>query len=113
MSADMIGLPLPPKAKKKGSRAAAGAAATTAMVIKFPKPTIRPNLEACRKALAICEDDPGKLLFLAFSGVRLVYDRVPVKGEGDPEQAAVDRLAISFFALAELLGVTDLAEALL
>jgi hypothetical protein len=62
---------------------------------------------------AICGDDPGQLLFLAFSGVRLVYDRAPVEGGGDPEQAAVNRLAISFFALAELLGATDLAEALL
>jgi hypothetical protein len=34
-------------------------------------------------------------------------------GAADPEQALVDRLAIAFFALAELLGVTEFAEALL
>jgi hypothetical protein len=66
---------------------------------------------ACREALAICDHDPSALLFLAFNGVNLVHERVPVKGGGDPEQAAVDRLA-AFFAIAELLGV-PLAEALL
>jgi hypothetical protein len=84
----------------------------SAEIINFPEPQIRPNLEACRKALAICEHDPEYLLLAAFNGVQLVFNRVPVKGGGDPEQAAVDRLAIAFFAIAELLGV-PLAEALL
>jgi hypothetical protein len=59
------------------------------------------------------ENTLASLLLLAFNGVHLVYNRVPVKGGGDPQQATVNRLAISFFALAELLGATDLAEALL
>jgi hypothetical protein len=81
-------------------------------VVKFPSPPLRPNLASCREALAICDHDPSALLFLASNGVNLVHERVPVKGGGDPEQAAVDRLAIAFFAIAELLGV-PLAEALL
>jgi hypothetical protein len=85
----------------------------SATIIDFPEPTIRPDLEVCRKAIAICEGRTDELLLLAFNGVHLVYNRVPVKGEGDPQQTTVNRLAISFFALAELLGATDLAEALL
>jgi hypothetical protein len=79
-------------------------------VVKFPTPPIRPNLEACRQAIALCEGDPNMLLFVAHCGVSLVKEAAT---DGDPEQAAVDRLAISFFALAELLGVTEFAEALL
>ena len=84
----------------------------SAEIINFPEPTIRPNLEVCRKAIAICEGRTDELLLLALSGVHLVFNRVPAK-EGDPQQTTVNRLAISFFALAELLGVTDLAEAVL
>jgi hypothetical protein len=81
-------------------------------VVKFPAPPIRPNLTVCRHAIALCEHDPAMLLFVAHCGTGLVYDREAAKG-GDPEQALVDRLAIAFFALAELLGVPDVAEALL
>jgi hypothetical protein len=79
-------------------------------VVKFPTPPLRPNLEACRQAIALCEGDPNMLLFVAHCGVSLARDKPT---EGDPEQALVDRLAIAFFALAELLGVPSLAEALL
>jgi hypothetical protein len=51
-------------------------------------------------------------LFVAFNGLQLVFNRAPTTG-GDPEQATVDRLAIAFFALAELLGVPEVPEALL
>jgi hypothetical protein len=85
----------------------------TAAVINFPAPPIRPNLEVCREALAICDGKINELLFLSYSAVSAVYRRAPVNGDGDPAQVAVDRLAISFLALAELLGVPDLAEALL
>jgi hypothetical protein len=79
-------------------------------VVKFPTPRIRPNLKACREAIALCEHDPSMLLFVAHCGVALVRE---APTDGDPEQAAVDRVAIAFFALAELLGVTEFAEALL
>jgi hypothetical protein len=81
-------------------------------VVKFPSPPIRPNLANCRKALELCEGNPQHLLFVAFNGLQLVFNRAPTTG-GDPEQATVDRLAIAFFALAELLGVPEVAEALL
>jgi hypothetical protein len=81
-------------------------------VVKFPTPPLRPNLAACRQAIALCEHDPAMLLFVAHCGIGLVRDKSAAT-DGDPEQAAVDRLAIAFFALSELLGVTEFAEALL
>jgi len=85
----------------------------SAEIVKFPEPRIRPDLARCHAALALCEGDPALLLFLALNGVQLVYNRVPVTGEGDPAQVKVNRLAISFLALAELFGATDLAEGML
>jgi hypothetical protein len=82
----------------------------SAVVVKFPTPPLRPNLAACRQAIALCEHDPNMLLFVAHCGVSLAREKAT---DGDPEQAAVDRLAIAFFALSELLGVTEFAEALL
>jgi hypothetical protein len=52
------------------------------------------------------------LLFVAHCGIGLVHDKTAATGD-DAEQALVDRLAIAFFALPELLGVTEFTEALL
>ena len=84
----------------------------TAQIIKFPEPLIRPDLARCREAIAICDGDPRTLLFLALNGVHGVYNRVPVKGDCDPAQVAVDRLAISFLAIGHVLGIGIAAEAL-
>jgi hypothetical protein len=82
-------------------------------VIKFPERMIRPDLARCRRALdEICEDDPERLLLVAFNGVQLVFNRVGL-GVPNREQVTVNRLAISFLALAELLGIGAEMEALL
>ncbi len=78
------------------------------VVIAFPNQrTIKPALSKCLKAIAICEHDPSLLLLAAAAATRLVRD-----GPWISEQVAVDRLAIAFLALAELLGVTNAEEAL-
>jgi len=78
------------------------------VVIAFPNQrTIKPALSKCLKAIAICEHDPSLLLLVAAAATGLVRDGPLVS-----EQVAVDRLAIAFLALAELLGVTNAEEAL-
>jgi hypothetical protein len=88
----------------------------SAAILTFPAPTIRPNLDRCREALAICDHDPALLLLVARAGVTLSDKPVPIPGSKDneaaSEQVVRDRLAISFFALAELLGVSEFLEVL-
>jgi hypothetical protein len=84
----------------------------SAAILTFPARTIRPNLDRCREALAICDHDPALLLLVARAGVTLGDKPVPGSKEAASEQVVVDRLGISFFALAELLGVSEFLEVL-
>src|SRR3954451_3719043 len=82
----------------------------SATIIEFPESIIRPDLARCSRAIELCEDDPEKLMFLAFNALQLVYYR---KSEGPAErreQLAFDRLTIAYLALGKMLGIGEGAE---
>ena len=85
----------------------------SANILKFPEPIIRPDLARCRRAIELCEGDPKMLLLAAAAGVNFVRDPPPLRNPDDsPGHLAVNRLTISFLALAEVLGIGEEAEAL-
>jgi hypothetical protein len=83
----------------------------SANILKFPEPSIRPDLAKCHAAIELCDGDPHVLLFAPAHGVDLVRNPRPELNPKDsPEQLAVDRLMIAFLALAEVLGLGELVS---